>query len=438
MVTLRRSTRRGARVSTPVTMATNPARRTAQRSIPTSSVPDSSIPVDPAPIYTSLVPMTFPTIPTVTSIPMTNLQVPGLSSTESFNFDGIQYSPYYLTNGDNPGASIISETLDCTNYNTWNLAITIALDAKNKLSFVDGSLPRPPETHPHYRIWSRCNSMVKSWLLNSVTKQIYGSILRFNDASEIWKDLMTRFRITNLPRSYHLTQQIWYLQQGSMDLSAYYTQLKILWDELDGADYVKTCQNCDCCKATHTKMEHTKIIKFLAGLNESYSNARSQIIMKKHIPDLAEVYNLLDQDYSQRSIMPVTNASAYNVADVPATSQASINAMHQASHHNQRQARPLCSHCGYSGHTVDKCCKVHGYPPGFKSKRTEEQISEAKPLVANMSVNENHTNDLNSTGFMNSLTKDQIQGVIEYFNAQMQISNPVPDIPSTSGGTIEP
>ncbi|XP_056843250.1 uncharacterized protein LOC130495766 [Raphanus sativus] len=185
MVTLRRSTRRGTRVSTLVTKATNPARRTAQRSIPTSSVPDSSIPVDPSSIHMSSVPMTFPANPTVTSIPMATFPIPGLFSTESFNFDGIQYSPYYLTNGDNPGASIISETLDGMNYNTWILSITIALDAKNKLSFVDGSLPRPPETHPHYKIWSRCNSMVKSWLLNSVTKQIYGSILRFNDASEI-------------------------------------------------------------------------------------------------------------------------------------------------------------------------------------------------------------------------------------------------------------
>lgn len=115
--------------------------------------------------------------------------------------------------------------------------------------------------------------MVKSWILNSVTKQIYGSILRFNDASEIWKDLMTRFRITNSPRSYHLTQQIWSLHQDSMDLSTYYTKLKTLWDELDGADCVKTCQNCDCCKEAYTKAEHANIIKLLAGLNDSYSNA---------------------------------------------------------------------------------------------------------------------------------------------------------------------
>ncbi|KAF9673562.1 hypothetical protein SADUNF_Sadunf10G0037000 [Salix dunnii] len=31
-----------------------------------------------------------------------------------------------------------------------------------------------------------------------------------------------------------------------------------------------------------------------------------------------------------------------------------------------RKDRPTCSHCGISGHTVDKCYKVHGFPPGYK------------------------------------------------------------------------
>ena len=30
--------------------------------------------------------------------------------------------------------------------------------------------------------------------------------------------------------------------------------------------------------------------------------------------------------------------------------------------------RPLCTHCGKLGHTVDKCYKLHGFPPGYKFK----------------------------------------------------------------------
>ena len=28
----------------------------------------------------------------------------------------------------------------------------------------------------------------------------------------------------------------------------------------------------------------------------------------------------------------------------------------------------MCSHCGVIGHTIEKCYKLHGYPPGYKPK----------------------------------------------------------------------
>ncbi|CAA7015851.1 unnamed protein product [Microthlaspi erraticum] len=353
------------------------------------------------------------------------------------------HSPFHLTSGDNPGISLISEVLDGSNFDNWRIAMNIALDAKNKLAFVDGSLPRPSESHRHFRIWSRCNSMVKSWLLNSVSKQIYRSILRFNDASEIWKDLLTRFHITNLPRSYQLSQQIWSLQQGSNDLATYYTKLKTLWDELDGADCVTTCGSCDCCKATSTKSDHAKVIKFLAGLNDSYGVIRSQIIMKKHIPELSEVYNLLDQDHSQRSFSPVQNATAFQMT-VPDPAPSSVNAA--SAPYRSNPNRPICSHCGYNGHTIETCYKIHGYPIGFKHKSKQQPDkpgfsaqkpqSSQKPVVAQLAISSAGSNDNKLHEIINTLSKDQIQGVIAYFNSQLQMSPQQNAASSNSGGTI--
>lgn len=31
----------------------------------------------------------------------------------------------------------------------------------------------------------------------------------------------------------------------------------------------------------------------------------------------------------------------------------------------------VCSHCNIIGHIVDKCYKVHGYPPGYKTKQQQ-------------------------------------------------------------------
>ena len=47
-------------------------------------------------------------------------------------------SPYFLNNGDHPAISLVSHHLTGSNYNTWSRAMSLALNAKNKLGFVDG------------------------------------------------------------------------------------------------------------------------------------------------------------------------------------------------------------------------------------------------------------------------------------------------------------
>lgn len=221
-----------------------------------------------------------------------------------------------------------------------------------------------------------------------------------------------------------------------MDLATYYTTLKTLWDELDGANCVDTCHHCDCCKATETKENHAKIIKFLAGLNESYSVIRSQIIMKKNVPELSEIYNLLDQDFNQRNILPVMNATAFQVS-APAPTVPVINATQ--SNAPAKQSRLVCAHCGYNGHTMDTCYKIHGYPVGFKHKGKQQsdknssaqKHNNAKPIVAQVRFVDSVSQ------VVNNLTKDQIEGVIAYFNSQLnQQTVQANCVASTSGGMI--
>ena len=44
------------------------------------------------------------------------------------------------------------------------------------------------------------------------------------------------------------------------------------------------------------------------------------------------------------------------------------NSSFSGTHHAKGKEKPMCTHCGKLGHTVDKCYRRHGFPPGFKFK----------------------------------------------------------------------
>lgn len=73
------------------------------------------------------------------------------------------HNSFFIHLADHPGLSIVTHILDGTDYNNWSIAMCTSFDANNKLAFVDGTLPRPDIHDALFKIWSRCNSMVKSW-----------------------------------------------------------------------------------------------------------------------------------------------------------------------------------------------------------------------------------------------------------------------------------
>lgn len=69
----------------------------------------------------------------------------------------------------------------------------IGLIAKNKLCFVDGSVPKPSSTSTDSKSWERCNNMVIGWIIASLDIVITKSVMYYNNAHEIWHDLEERF-----------------------------------------------------------------------------------------------------------------------------------------------------------------------------------------------------------------------------------------------------
>lgn len=68
------------------------------------------------------------------------------------------FSPFILINDTTQ--KFVTEPFLGIQYGDWKRVVTIALFAKNKLSFVDGSLPKRPINDPHYKACERVNNLV--------------------------------------------------------------------------------------------------------------------------------------------------------------------------------------------------------------------------------------------------------------------------------------
>ncbi|WJZ92826.1 hypothetical protein VitviT2T_011801 [Vitis vinifera] len=96
-------------------------------------------------------------------------------------------NPYFTHYLDNPGLVLISKPLNGDNYSAWHRAMTLALNAKNKLGFFNGTIKAPSEeTHPDdYATWSRCNDMVHSWIVNTLNLEISDYVIYYATAHEV-------------------------------------------------------------------------------------------------------------------------------------------------------------------------------------------------------------------------------------------------------------
>jgi hypothetical protein len=158
----------------------------------------------------------------------------------------------FLPHRDSLGLILVSQPLIGENYNSWSQSMLMALSAKNKLCLINGSMPKPSDSSPDFKAWTRFNDMVLSWIINSISKEISASIIYINSAEAVWKDLKERFSQGNGPRILQLHKSIADISQNFNSVNFYFTQLKSHWDELDNYRLVPQCSCglciCDCMK----------------------------------------------------------------------------------------------------------------------------------------------------------------------------------------------
>ncbi|XP_074352650.1 uncharacterized protein LOC141691793 [Apium graveolens] len=174
---------------------------------------------------------------------------------------------YYLHPFDNPGMKLVLIKFDGTGYNDWKRLFLISLSAKNKCGFVDKSIPKPVEIDPYYKAWERCNSMMISWILGVLDQNLARSMLYFKSAREIWENLAENNVQASETLMYGLQQSLYEIRQGHDSISTYYTKIKMLYDQLDVVDPIKSCNCTQCTCQISQKLiksqEDRRLIEFL-------------------------------------------------------------------------------------------------------------------------------------------------------------------------------
>lgn len=92
----------------------------------------------------------------------------------------------------------------------------------------------------------------------AMDKEIRSIVKYANMALEIWNDLHERFGKESAPRGYELKQSITQTRQEGTSISAYYTKLSSIWDEIDSILLtpwwcVFSCKDSNTCYEANTK-----------------------------------------------------------------------------------------------------------------------------------------------------------------------------------------
>jgi hypothetical protein len=113
-----------------------------------------------------------------------------------------------------------------------------------------------------------------------------------DDASDMWNDLPDCFSQHNGARVFKLQKSISSLSPKNNSISAYFTTMKGLWDELGNHQPIPTC-TCGALKTIMSYHHQQHVYQFLMGLNESYSHVRGQILLIDPLPSINKVSSLV-------------------------------------------------------------------------------------------------------------------------------------------------
>ena len=191
-------------------------------------------------------------------------------------------SPFFLHPGENPTLVLVLAPFSEGNYHSWGKTMEIMLISNCKMQILDSSMLVHNEGDANCASWQRCNTLSISWIMRAIsldiTKSIFSSLIMLLMFGMIQRINLLKQMCYGLLQ---LQEDISLINLGEKLVKSYYTELKILWEEYDKFQLLPPYRcgfGCDCTSYNTIKrqIEQDKVLGFLKGLGDQFSNVRSQ------------------------------------------------------------------------------------------------------------------------------------------------------------------
>ncbi|GKD38577.1 putative RNA-directed DNA polymerase, partial [Tanacetum coccineum] len=246
--------------------------------------------------------------------------------------------------------------------------------------------------------WDRCNAMVLTWIMNVVSSDVYMGLVYSENAASVWKELNETYDKVDGSVVYNLLQKIGSVKQGGSTVADYYHRLNSLWREFDAITKLPKCVcpvKCSCAASTELALHQQlmKLMQFLMGLDDCYKPIRTALLTRDPLPDVKDAYATVFKEESHRGIPETSEAidtkinatsfaaKSYNKKRGNTNNINRNNTRSNGPNHYNRGPNPnlVCKNYGFTGHTIERCYELIGYPPGYKKGPNASKQNGFKP-----------------------------------------------------------
>ncbi|GAV64521.1 UBN2_3 domain-containing protein, partial [Cephalotus follicularis] len=224
-------------------------------------------------------------------------------------------------------------------------------------------------------------------------------------AHDIWISVKeTSSETGNDVQIYELMKKIQEFRQGSMSVSAYFSYLCSLCQELEVYDDTYEGLAADVVVRLQKKEDEKCVYQFLMGLNPEFDIVRQNILQKDPLPTLQQAYALVHKEDNQQRL--------YSMTPTPTSDHSALitsGSFQPYTPRSTNKSHVRCDYCGKPYHLREQCWKLHGKPLGI-GKGVNKGWSKAHKVEVIGPIGSELTS---STGIGNFVTKEEMQQLIK-------------------------